>query len=519
MAKPLPMYAMKPVFELDTAIDVPKCMYSLPVIQSSNKIAGVGSSSSSSSPALKALEARQDAILSRLEKLKLEVAAYGKSLGVSTSDAAPSQTQNPVFGKTPDLVVRCSPSHPVFSIPAVFKLLCGAGLSVHTSCHTHSSVTSLPKQCQAFLPESKVSRSAAQVRITLIWKDVGKDCELMVSPLKQTVIKGEVNVLRYFARLFPTILPYENIENLDNVNSMLDTVSSLLWSLPKERQPLMRTLVNSLGKSPFLAGQNISVVDLALYSLVKQLSLEKDLQPELSKWFDRTSKEFGLKTGGNNRNRNSSMRKSGGSPKKGDRRSQEKEKSPKKDVKKGKGDKEDKKAQQKTGKDSVNPSNNHLGKDQLFEFFQQNTIKYTNVDHPEVFTVDAMMPYLKNIEGAICKNLFLKDKKKNLFLLSAVHDKEIKLNDVAKAIGAKELRFADESILLEKLGVVQGCVTAYALLNDKGKEVSFVVDKRLVDGSFKSVNFHPLVNTATTNISCEDFKRFVTLTGHKFIEI
>ena len=91
MAKPLPMYAMKPVFELDTAIDVPKCMYSLPVIQSSNKIAGVGSSSTSSSPALKALEARQDAILSRLEKLKLEVAAYGKSLGVSTSDAAPSQ--------------------------------------------------------------------------------------------------------------------------------------------------------------------------------------------------------------------------------------------------------------------------------------------------------------------------------------------------------------------------------------------------------------------------------------------
>merc|ERR1712112_756739 len=143
------------------------------------------------------------------------------------------------------------------------------------------------------------------------------------------------------------ILPYENIENLDNVNSMLDTVSSLLWALPKERQPLMRTLVNSLGKSPFLAGQNISVVDLALYSLVKQLSLEKDLQPELSKWFDRTSKELGLKSGGNNRRRNSSMRKSGGSPKKGDRRSQDKEKSPKKDLKKEKGGKEEKKAQQK----------------------------------------------------------------------------------------------------------------------------------------------------------------------------
>ena len=48
----------------------------------------------------------------------------------------------------------------------------------------------------------------------------------------------------------------------------------------------------------------------------------------------------------------------------------------------------------------------------LFQYFQQNDIKYHNVDHPEVFTVEAMMPYLKDVEGAICKNLFLKDKKK-----------------------------------------------------------------------------------------------------------
>ena len=39
-----------------------------------------------------------------------------------------------------------------------------------------------------------------QVRVTLIWSDVGRDCELMVSPLAQTLVKGEVNVLRYFSR-------------------------------------------------------------------------------------------------------------------------------------------------------------------------------------------------------------------------------------------------------------------------------------------------------------------------------
>merc|ERR1719226_374422 len=133
-------------------------------------------------------------------------------------------------------------------------------------------------------------------------------------------------------------------------------------------------------------------------------------------------------------------------------REKEKGKSPVKEVK------SEKKPQKNTGKDS--------GKSQLFEFFHQNGISYENIDHPEVFTVEAMLPYLKGLTGAVCKNLFLKDKKKNLFLLSAVHDKEIKLNDVAKAVGAKELRFADENVLLEKLGVTQGCVTAFALIND-----------------------------------------------------
>ena len=36
------MYALKPVFDLDAKVDVPSCMYSLPVIQSSTPIDGIG---------------------------------------------------------------------------------------------------------------------------------------------------------------------------------------------------------------------------------------------------------------------------------------------------------------------------------------------------------------------------------------------------------------------------------------------------------------------------------------------
>ena len=84
------MYAMKPVFDLDAKVEVPSCMYTLPVIQSSNTIPGVGASVSGGSVSagvVEALEARQDAILARLEKLKTEVAAYKKCLGLKEKDA------------------------------------------------------------------------------------------------------------------------------------------------------------------------------------------------------------------------------------------------------------------------------------------------------------------------------------------------------------------------------------------------------------------------------------------------
>ena len=84
---------------------------------------------------------------------------------------------------------------------------------------------------------------------------MGRDAELMVSPLTQTLIKGEVNILRYISRLFPSVLPYESLSPLDSVDAMLDTIASLAWAAPRERQPMMRSLVTNLGKSSFLSGK------------------------------------------------------------------------------------------------------------------------------------------------------------------------------------------------------------------------------------------------------------------------
>ena len=96
------MYAMKPVFDLDAQVEVPSCMYSLPVIQSSNTIPGVGGGGSAGQ--LEALEARQDAILARLEKLKGEVAAYKKCLGLPDAVEA-SQVRTQLTTAAPNITV------------------------------------------------------------------------------------------------------------------------------------------------------------------------------------------------------------------------------------------------------------------------------------------------------------------------------------------------------------------------------------------------------------------------------
>ena len=88
---------MKPVFDLDAKVQVPDCMYTLPVIQSSNTIPGVGVGVSSGSGVLEALEARQDAILARLERLKVDVAAYRSSLGLENGDCQTQVTTTPGF--------------------------------------------------------------------------------------------------------------------------------------------------------------------------------------------------------------------------------------------------------------------------------------------------------------------------------------------------------------------------------------------------------------------------------------
>ncbi|KAI1886397.1 hypothetical protein AGOR_G00213600 [Albula goreensis] len=154
---------------------------------------------------------------------------------------------------------------------------------------------------------------------------------------------------------------------------------------------------------------------------------------------------------------------------------------------------------------------------ELEEFLKNLNIETVCVDHPEVLTVEEMMPHVQHLSGVVTKNLFLKDKKKKgLWLVSARHDRAVNLNDLAKklGVGSGNLRFAEEAAMLEKLRVGQGCATALALFCDKDQSVKFVLDSDLVNGGHERVYFHPMTNAATMGMKPEDFLKFLKETGH-----
>lgn len=145
--------------------------------------------------------------------------------------------------------------------------------------------------------------------------------------------------------------------------------------------------------------------------------------------------------------------------------------------------------------------------DRLLAWMAALGVDQTTHDHPAVFRVDEGLELKAAMPGAHTKNLFLKDEKAQLWLISARQDTVIDLKAAPRIIGSDRLSFGSEDLMWETLGVRPGSVTALGLINDVDRRVRFVLDLRLWEADI--VNFHPLTNIATTALSQTAFRRFL----------
>jgi Ala-tRNA(Pro) deacylase len=148
---------------------------------------------------------------------------------------------------------------------------------------------------------------------------------------------------------------------------------------------------------------------------------------------------------------------------------------------------------------------------ELLAYFEGLGIAQRTLWHEPVFRVEEGLEIKAQLPGGHTKNLFLKDAKDQLWLISALGETRIDLKRLPKVIGSARLSFGSAALMEEVLGVTPGSVTAYALVNDGERRVRFVADAALMAAD--PVNFHPLTNAATTAVSQADFRRFLAGLG------
>jgi Ala-tRNA(Pro) deacylase len=154
-----------------------------------------------------------------------------------------------------------------------------------------------------------------------------------------------------------------------------------------------------------------------------------------------------------------------------------------------------------------------LSPDDLFAKLEALGLRTTTVRHPPLFTVEQSKELRGELPGGHTKNLFLKDKKDRMWLVTAEEDRAVDLKALGAAIGASgRVSFGSPDRLMRYLGVEPGAVTPFGLVNDTEAQVSFVLDEGLLRHDV--LNFHPLTNAATTAIARADFLRFLEAIGH-----
>lgn len=134
--------------------------------------------------------------------------------------------------------------------------------------------------------------------------------------------------------------------------------------------------------------------------------------------------------------------------------------------------------------------------------------------HEPVFTVAQSQRNRPADEpGVHVKNLFVRDRREQQFLVTVREDRAVNLAQLAEQLGASKLSFGSPDRLRRVLGVEPGSVTPFAVHCDPERKVTLALDSALRESEW--VHCHPLTNDRSTAIRMDDLLTFVAHTGHE----
>lgn len=145
-------------------------------------------------------------------------------------------------------------------------------------------------------------------------------------------------------------------------------------------------------------------------------------------------------------------------------------------------------------------------------------VEYSSYMHKHCMTAEELVenvPIASESESHT-KNLFLRDKKHGLFLLSVLPSAHVNTKELGKMLNLKgktNLRMADPAVLKENLGCEPGTVGPLAIANDTNGNVTIILDAGLLKKS--KIHSHPLRNDASIVLTPSALQGYIAKTNHE----
>ncbi|MFT8790751.1 prolyl-tRNA synthetase associated domain-containing protein [Komagataeibacter saccharivorans] len=147
----------------------------------------------------------------------------------------------------------------------------------------------------------------------------------------------------------------------------------------------------------------------------------------------------------------------------------------------------------------------------LLDLLAELDIQPEILSHPPVRTVEDAEAYWGDIRGQHTKNLFLKDAKGAMFLLTVPADRKVDLKKLPQLLDCKRLSFGSAERMMERLQTIPGSLGPLSMIADTDHQVRFAIDAALLQGDY--ITMHPMDNTQTFSISPDDLRKFLHALG------
>lgn len=152
---------------------------------------------------------------------------------------------------------------------------------------------------------------------------------------------------------------------------------------------------------------------------------------------------------------------------------------------------------------------------ELLDELQKLDIKYEMVDHPAAKTTAEADAYIAGKIGVRTKSMFLKDKKKNFYLVIMDDAKRMDFKEFQELTGTKRISMAHDSDIEDQLGLEAGIVSPFGIMNNAAHNIQIYFDQDMLDENIP-LTFHPNINTHTIFLSAADLMKFIKAQGFDY---